>query len=136
MTLNIIIRMDRADEKFRGENPERTQLDRIEAELHALREELRTMAQTEQDQVTQLTSDVTALTDALTGFETAVAAEIANIKSQPAAADPVVAQALTNIETLTARLKTDTAAATPAPPAPAPAPAAAAPADGIQTITG
>lgn len=134
MTLNIIIRIDPADEKFRGENPDRTQLDRIEAGLHQLREELRTMAQTEQEQVTQLTSDVTALTDALTGFETAVAAEIASIKAQPAAADPVVAQALTNIESLTARLKTDTAAATPAPaPTPTPAPAAA---ETIQTITG
>jgi hypothetical protein len=134
MTLNIIIRMDRADEKFRGENPERTQLDRIEAGLHLLREELQTMAQTQQDQDTQLTADVAALGQKLTDFETAVAAEIASIKSSPAAADPVVATAITNLEGLTARLVSDTAAATPAPPAPDTPPAA--PADGIQTITG
>lgn len=127
MTANIV-RMECAllRETFRRENPDATQLDRIEFELHQLREEVRTMAETQQDQDTQIASDVTALTNAFTGFESAVAAEIAAIKSTPAAADPVVATALTNLEALTAKMVADTAAATPAPtPTPAPpAPAA------------
>ena len=82
--------------------------------LQTLTQKVDTMAQTEQDQVAQLSSDVTALTSAFTGFETAVAAEIATIKAQPAAADPVVAQSLANIEALTAKIVADTAAAAPA----------------------
>src|SRR5260370_37003669 len=87
---------------------------RVLRELHHLRREVRTMSQTQQDQDTQITAAVTALSDAFTGFETAVATEIANIKSSPAAADPVVAQALANIEALTAKIVADTTAALPA----------------------
>jgi hypothetical protein len=115
MTANIMrMECELRREEFRRENPDATQLDRIEILLHQLREDVRIMAETQQDQDTQLASDVTALTSALTGFEQAVAAEIASIKSSPAAADPVVAQAITNIEGLTARLVSDTAAAAPA----------------------
>lgn len=127
MYLNVI--------NFRADNPE-TSLQVMLAmmtlsEVCKAREEQRMSDATLQDQVTTLTSDVTALTGAFTDFETAVAAEIAGIKASPAAADPVIAQGLTNIETLTAKIKADTAAATPAPvvapPVVTPTPVATAP---------
>jgi predicted nucleic acid-binding Zn-ribbon protein len=118
MSANII-RIERTitETELRRESPETEQvkelLIEIRHELRQLREEVRIMGQTQQDQDTQIASDVTALTNAFTGFETAVAAEIAAAKSSPAAADPVVAQALTNIEALTAKIVADTAAAQP-----------------------
>ena len=141
MTANIVrMECELRRENFRRENPDATQLDRIEILLHQLREEVRIMAETQQDQDTQLSADVTALTNALTDFETAVAAEIASIKASPAAADPVVATAITNLEGLTSRLKADAlAAAPPAPtptPVPTPTPTPAPAGGGIPTITG
>lgn len=118
MTANIV-RMEEAllqRERFRRENPDATQLDRIEILLHLLREEIRIMSETQAQQDAQITSDVAALTTAFTNFQAAVAAEIAAAQASPAAADPVVAQALTNIESLTATMVAATAAAQPAAP--------------------
>jgi hypothetical protein len=135
-----IVRINRTitETEIRRESPETEHvkglLIEILRELRHLREEVKQMAQTQQEQDDQITAAVAALGQKLTDFETAVATEIATIKATPAAADPVVATAITNLEDLTARLVSDTAAATPAPAATA-TPVDAAPTD-IPTITG
>lgn len=86
-------------------------------EIRELRTEVRIMADTQAQQDAEITADVTALTTAFTNYTTAVAAEIAAIQASPAAADPIVAQGLTNIEALTATINAATTAATPAAPA-------------------
>jgi hypothetical protein len=91
-------------------------LELILHEVLQLKHEVRKMADTQQQQDAQLTSDITALTTAFTNYTAAVQAEIAVLQGSPAASDPVVAQAITNIEALTAQINADTASATPSTP--------------------
>jgi hypothetical protein len=104
---------------FRADNPE-TSLQLMLgmmtlSEVCKMREEQRMADATLQDQLTTLTADVTTLAATEQKFEDTITAEIATLKASPAAADPVVATAITNIEAITAKMAAATAAATPAP---------------------
>lgn len=89
-------------------------LDAIEAALQILiKQGTIIMAQND-----ELAAAVAALTTASSAAETAIATELAAIAAQ-SGSNPVVAQAITNINAITAGL---TAAAASVPPPPAPAP--------------
>lgn len=131
-----------AEERFRCEKPDATQLDRIELKLHQLREEIRIMAEDIKalDSAVALeASDVAALATGVTNLATAQATAfadlLAKIAANPTANFTAEVTTLANNHTaMTQALSTVTtalAAAAAADPG-----AVAAAVGGIQTITG
>lgn len=83
------------------------------SEVCKMREEQRMADGSLQEQVATLTGDVTTLAATEQKFEDTISAEIATLKASPAAADPAVATAISNIEAITAKMAAATAAAAP-----------------------
>jgi len=84
------------------------------SEVSKLREELRRMAETQQEQDAILTSDIESLMETETTLESTldgIKAQLDALKNSPAAADPAVATAITNIEGLKAKMLAKIAAA-------------------------
>lgn len=91
-------------------------LDHVERKLNDLTEEVKKL--NEQDQA--LTDAVTKLSADFTAYQTAIDAEVASLQGSPAATDPAVATAITNLTALSASIEASTAAiAAIAPAAPA-----------------